>query len=194
MKKRTRKITKVLLILISFLVIYYLFNSAVFKHIHTLYQIVQQDEEYLNRFIEHRQYLSEIKPVFWSFGIKNNSCYAKTEENYNWVCILPIDSYGHMTFGQSMYPTIMIGNTLLLQKYPKYLKLKEGVIVRFNYGNATYVHRIKKIKLDGKIITQGDNVYETEEIYPENVTDIVVGVLYTSPDFIQEKFEDYNKT
>lgn len=80
--------------------------------------------------------------------------------------------------GPSMEPTIFPGNTLLLRQYAPDTQLEEGQIIRFTNGNRTYVHRILAVYED-KVITQGDNSDRTESISPEDITHVVVGVLYT---------------
>lgn len=80
--------------------------------------------------------------------------------------------------GPSMEPTIFPGNTLLLRAYALDTELNEGQIIRFVYENRTYVHRVLAVYED-EIITQGDNSDKTESISRQDITHVVVGVLYT---------------
>ncbi len=80
--------------------------------------------------------------------------------------------------GPSMEPSIFPGNTLLLRPVTDKTAIREGHIVRFNYGDETYVHRVLAA-YENRIITQGDNSLTQESISREDITHIVVGVLYT---------------
>ncbi len=80
--------------------------------------------------------------------------------------------------GPSMEPTIFPGNTVLLRPLAENAPLEEGQIVRFTLGNRTYVHRIVAV-YDDEVITKGDNSLTTETVARQDITHVVVGVLYT---------------
>lgn len=96
-------------------------------------------------------------------------------------CIDNIDTYGEIV-GLSMQPTIFTGNILIEKKY-RNEDLDEGDIIRFKREDGYAIHRIKGDYTDlenyGYFITQGDNNrYDDGKVYPENITHIVIGVLY----------------
>lgn len=83
--------------------------------------------------------------------------------------------------GYSMQPTMFTGNKGIMKEYNGQ-ELKEGMIIRFKNQNGYIIHRIKGNYLDtqGYLVTIGDSKrYHDTPIYPENITDIVVGVLFT---------------
>jgi len=82
----------------------------------------------------------------------------------------------------SMKPAISETSTLILKKYVPSMQLHEGDIIIFktvNFPNGV-AHRISGFS-NGLILTKGDNndFFDAYQIYPENITYIVVGVLYT---------------
>lgn len=95
----------------------------------------------------------------------------------NSICVNGVTT--QQLFGSSMRPTAFTGNTLLLKEYNKTTDvLKEGMIIIYDSGNSKVAHRIEAL-YNNKLALQGDNNYYSEEIYYENITDIVVGVLFT---------------
>jgi len=114
-----------------------------------------------------------------------------------------VDDWGDL-YGNSMAPTFFEGNTVLLKNYTIDMKLKTGYIVRFFRKSETYpeckdirdavannalggayvnttmaiIHRIAAV-YDDTIIVQGDNLNEQEVIEKCQITDIIVGIIYT---------------
>lgn len=87
--------------------------------------------------------------------------------------------------GNSMQPTFFEGNTILLKSYNESIKILAGDIVRYfteecNDSNKSMetVHRVNAVYSD-YIVVIGDNTNVYENIKPCQITDIVVGVLYT---------------
>lgn len=115
------------------------------------------------------------------------------DKNWTWG-----DLWGH-----SMQPTFFEGNTMIgipIKKYP--LDIKTGDILRFyrtedsscpNISDSSdsqlggtlvnnslaVIHRVAAYYDDESIIMQGDNLYEQEVIKKCQVTDIVIGILFT---------------
>lgn len=98
------------------------------------------------------------------------------------VTIKDIDYVGDI-FGEShsMFPTIDVGNLVLMQEYDKYrekYELKTGDIIRYHCSPYyPIIHRIIEIE-DDYIITKGDNNKFVERVPYECVTDIIMGVFY----------------
>ena len=114
-----------------------------------------------------------------------------------------VDDYG-TTFGSSMQPTFFEGNTILLKNYTENMTLKSGELIRFfrftpEYPNCTslidriannslggswvrndmaVIHRINAV-YDDNVLAQGDNLYEQEALQRCQITDVVVGVIFT---------------
>lgn len=79
-----------------------------------------------------------------------------------------------------MQPTMFTNNIVIEKKY-RGQKLQEGDVIRYDNGDGYTIHRIKGNYMDagGYYWIQGDNnKYADGEIYPENITHVVVGVLY----------------
>jgi len=113
------------------------------------------------------------------------------------------DDYGSL-WGSSMQPTFFEGNSVLLQDYTNKTIIHTGDIIRyFRYttenpnctvirdriannslggsivnNNMAVIHRINAI-YDDIVITQGDNLYEQERIDKCQITDIVIGIIFT---------------
>jgi len=127
-------------------------------------------------------------------------------ENNEWgMYCFGIDDIGPL-FGSSMQPTFFEGNTVILKSYnsSSIITLHTGDIVRFfryneEFPNCTtiinakmnnslggsyvnnsmaVIHRINAI-YDDVIFTQGDNLNELEKIDRCQITDVVLGVLFT---------------
>ena len=135
--------------------------------------------------------------------IANSDTYILPKNNNNMGCFR-FDEFGKV-YGSSMQPTYFEGNTVFLINYTNKTKLHSGDLVRYirfnekypdcesikndkttssslggSWLNNTYVviHRINAIYGD-ILLMQGDNLYEQEDIEKCQVTDVVVGVLYT---------------
>ena len=80
------------------------------------------------------------------------------------------------TYGVSMRPTIFAGNKLIEIEYTNQ-QLREGQIIIFKTVDGFTAHRIKGIYGD-YVTTQGDNNQAHEYVNYENITHIVIGVLY----------------
>ncbi len=79
--------------------------------------------------------------------------------------------------GNSMQPTFFTGNTLIKQAYGGQA-LNEGDIISYrSEGGGKRVHRIKAV-YNQYYVVQGDNNLVNEQISPDNITDLVVGVIY----------------
>ena len=84
-----------------------------------------------------------------------------------------------MATGISMEPTMSTGNTLLLRPYDGVGLLKEGTIVIAIHDDNTIAHRVVASYWPDFVYMKGDNNKRVDKIPIENVTHIVVGVLYT---------------
>ena len=87
---------------------------------------------------------------------------------------------GGQLFGYSMQPAIFEGNKILVQPYIDQ-ELKEGMIIRYYDERGEMIHRIKGVyEKWGYVVTQGDNNGGDDgRVHLEDITDVVVGVLYT---------------
>jgi hypothetical protein len=79
--------------------------------------------------------------------------------------------------GLSMYPSISPDNTILARPYHGE-ELNEGQIVCYQSKDSTACHRILANYKD-KVILKGDNNKLTETISPQNITYVVVGVIFS---------------
>ena len=80
--------------------------------------------------------------------------------------------------GSSMQPTIFTQNKLVTKDFSgNRNELKEGMIIGYKEDDLIIVHRIKSL-YDEKILIQGDNNDYYESINYDDVTYIVVGVLF----------------
>ena len=80
--------------------------------------------------------------------------------------------------GGSMIPVIFEGNTLIIDKYYGQ-KLEAGMIIVYKDGNQNAIHRISSAYGD-EIVVKGDaNNVDDGIISKEQVSGIVIGVLYT---------------
>jgi hypothetical protein len=124
-----------------------------------------------------------------------------TIQNGSRLCVVGDDS-GDL-WGSSMQPTFFEGNTVLLRNYSLNMTLHTGDLVRYFRLNSSQncsdiskmnnntklgsswipfglavIHRINAIYDEG-IVVQGDNVEQFEVIQPCQITDVVIGILYT---------------
>ncbi len=124
-----------------------------------------------------------------------NNTLAKVEDNQNFnfiqgahndiqyqlmpngFIILTADDYG-MFNGPSMQPTIYDGNLLIEKKYNNE-QLQEGQIIRFLRDDGTAViHRVRA-DYGNKVFVQGDSLKDGEIINKDQITHIVIGILFT---------------
>lgn len=140
----------------------------------------------LNSYVEHKTYLNNLSAAFIGMGHRVNKCYTEEDDiTTGFACVIPVDEISYLTYGHSMSPTILTGNRLLIFHTPNEFPFKKGHIIRFDYGNKSWVHRIINIDQDtGVITTKGDNNLEPEMIIRENITGLVVGVLYNNLDYV----------
>lgn len=100
---------------------------------------------------------------------------------YKRLTVYGVEDYGEIR-GISMEPTFNTGNTLLLKHYEGG-ELEKGDIVRYKDKDSVYggytLHRIVGEQPNGAYITQGDNNKMREVVFPQSITHIVLGVLYT---------------
>lgn len=81
--------------------------------------------------------------------------------------------------GPSMQPSIFDGNTLIEKKYDGNSTLKSGSIIRFVRDNGqAVIHRVRA-DYGNKVYVQGDSLKEGEIIDKNQITHVVIGVLYT---------------
>ncbi len=145
----------------------------------------------INPLLVHQQYLGNLTPTFIPWSIKKGQTQP---DGTNSIIIFNVDGFDYLRFGHSMYPSILIGNTLLVKNYTKSPKLQKGMIVGFQYNSSTlFYHRITSINANGTYTTQGDFNLATEDVNESQIKFIVMGVLYTSPDYIPGYFEGYKK-
>jgi signal peptidase I len=78
-----------------------------------------------------------------------------------WLLLVPTQLGGAASYvrvqGNSMYPTLRTGDTVLLIRDDRYVV---GDIVAFRskqLGGAVVIHRIVDVAPDGRFVTQGDN-------------------------------------
>ncbi|MBR4960304.1 MAG: S24/S26 family peptidase [Clostridia bacterium] len=78
--------------------------------------------------------------------------------------------------GSSMLPFLKDGrDTVLLQKVDKF---KKGQILFFRRRNGLFVlHRIRKIRSDGRILVNGDAQNWCEIVLPEQAAAVVIGFV-----------------
>ena len=80
--------------------------------------------------------------------------------------------------GPSMQPVIYDGNLLIEKRYDNE-QLTEGQIIRFMRSDGTaVVHRVRA-DYGVKVYVQGDSLKEGEIIDKEQITHIVIGILFT---------------
>jgi len=95
----------------------------------------------------------------------------------NGVNIMTATDYGLFN-GPSMQPSIFDGNTLIEELYDG-RKLEEGQLVRFLRDDDTAViHRVRA-DYGNTVSVQGDSLKEREIISKNQITHVVIGVLYT---------------
>ena len=87
------------------------------------------------------------------------------------------DNYGVLT-GPSMQPTIFDQNTIIEKSYNQE-PLVEGQVIRFTRANGqAVIHRVRA-DYGNKVFVQGDSLKEGEMINKDQITHIVIGVLFT---------------
>ena len=87
------------------------------------------------------------------------------------------NDYG-MFNGPSMQPAIFDSNTLIEQTFNN-SQLEEGQIIRFMRDNGTAViHRVRADYGD-TVYVQGDSLKEGEIIRKDQITHIIIGILFT---------------
>ena len=96
----------------------------------------------------------------------------------NAIIIKNVKDIGKL-FGYSMQPAIFSGNSMIGVEYDGQ-KLKDGMIIRYKRNDKFVVHRIKGCYEEwGYVTTQGDNTEYTENVDLDQITDIIVGVIFT---------------
>ncbi len=130
-----------------------------------------------NRFIELNQTLSKVEDnQNFNFiqGAHNEIEYYLTPAGF---FIATSDDFGLFN-GPSMQPTIYDGNLLIEARYNKQ-ELKEGHIIRFMRDDGTAViHRVRADYGD-RVYVQGDSLKDGEIINKDQITHLVIGVLFT---------------
>jgi hypothetical protein len=124
----------------------------------------------------------------------NDSIYTYNEFNYTLLGVTA-DEDGKL-WGSSMQPTFFEGNTVLLQNYTNNTIIRTGDMVRYfrfskKYPNCSVIrdkllendslaviHRINAI-YDDEILMQGDNTNTLERIDRCQITQVVVGIIFT---------------
>ena len=95
----------------------------------------------------------------------------------NGFFIMTADDYGLFN-GPSMQPTIYDGNLLVEKKYNNE-QLTEGQIIRFMRNDGTAViHRVRADYGD-KVFVQGHSLKDGEIINKDQITHLVIGILFT---------------
>ncbi len=79
--------------------------------------------------------------------------------------------------GTSMQTSMFTGNILISKNITNINGLREGMIINYDIGNGITTHRISGI-YPTFVIAQGDNSDLNERVNYENITSIVIGVLY----------------
>ena len=80
--------------------------------------------------------------------------------------------------GPSMQPTIYDGNLLVEQKYNGE-QLVEGQIIRFmRDDNTAVIHRVRA-DYGERVFVQGDSLKDGEIINKDQITHLVIGILFT---------------
>lgn len=107
-------------------------------------------------------------------SVHNDLDYDLTEHGF---LIRSADEYGILS-GPSMQPTIFDQNTIIEKSYNQE-PLIEGQIIRFERANnQAVIHRVRADYGD-KVFVQGDSLKEGEIINKDQITHIVIGVLFT---------------
>ena len=95
----------------------------------------------------------------------------------NGFFIMTADDYGLFN-GPSMQPTIYDGNLLVEKKYNNE-QLQEGQIIRFMRSDGTAViHRVRA-DYGERVYVQGDSLKDGEIINKDQITHLVIGILFT---------------
>jgi len=89
-----------------------------------------------------------------------------------------IDITGKL-YGNSMHPSIMDGDTVLLTEFNGQ-ELEQGMIIRFKNQQGTYmIHRVwGNYQPIDYVMTKGDNNENMERVNVSQVTHVARGVLY----------------
>lgn len=97
----------------------------------------------------------------------------------NTLIIYDVDDWGTI-YGFSMTPTIFDDNVVIDKEYNNGDELIEGMIIRFKNKDGDYtIHRIKGVYED-YVVTQGDaNEGDDGRIDNNDITHIIIGVLFT---------------
>ncbi len=152
-----------ILILISsiFLNIYYAANFNILE------ERFLQVNETLGK-VEENQAFNFIQ------GPHNELQYDLTEHG---LLVRSADDYGILS-GSSMQPVIFGQHTLIEMTYTG-ADLEEGQIIRFTRRNGeAVIHRVRA-DYGSEVYVQGDSLKEGEIINKDQITHIVIGVLYT---------------
>ena len=125
--------------------------------------------------------MKDIKIEETRTGFVKNNIQASHSYKGNLSEDLTFDAFGEL-YGSSMQPTFFEGNTVLLKKYNESIKLKSGDMVRYlqncdGKGYAT-IHRINAV-YDEYLVMIGDNVLHYEYVEFCQITDVVIGIIYT---------------
>jgi len=82
--------------------------------------------------------------------------------------------------GSSMQPTTYTGNTILVKNFTSIYELKEGMIITYvDDKEGVMAHRVKGVYPPDYVITQGDASNYWQRVNYDNITGIVVGLLFT---------------
>ena len=101
--------------------------------------------------------------------------YQLTSEGF---FIRKADDFGIFN-GPSMQPVIFDGNLVIERIYDKSSKLEEGQVVRFLREDGTAViHRVRA-DYGSTVYVQGDSLKEGEIISKNQITHVIIGVLFT---------------
>lgn len=124
---------------------------------------------------EPQQELIRISPQDW----------IKDEQIHTYSDYTRIDgkfTYGFVKGTGSMLPCISPDSTILYNKNLIEGSIKVGDIIVYDEPEGKVIHRIIKIEeIDNKThyFTKGDNNrYEDSPVFYENITKVVVGILY----------------
>lgn len=137
-------------------------------------------------------------------NIQASHSYDERISNRDTLACVKADEYGEL-WGNSMNPTFFEGNTVLTKNYNENVTLHTGDMIRFfrfsaQYPNCTVmseaiannslggsylddspmavIHRIGAI-YDDRVVAQGDNLNELETIHRCQITDVVIGIIFT---------------